>query len=70
MISTLDTLAPPALACNASRLREPLGGQDAFSIAARVIPTLFVPGVPKAGTSFLWGCLVEAFRPARVCEAD
>ena len=55
------------LDCNATRL---LRRPDEFSASGRVLPSIFVPGVAKAGTSFLWGCIAEAFRPARICESD
>ena len=63
----MTALAPPALECNSSRLLHPLTATD---VTSRVLPSIFIPGMPKAGTSFLWGCVTEAFRPARVCGSD
>ena len=65
----MPSLPPPALACNATRLSA-AGGSGTDALTARMLPSLFVPGMPKAGTSFVWGCLMEAFRPSRVCQSD
>ena len=32
-----------------------------------VLPTLFIPGFPKAATSWLWGCMHVAFVPEMIC---
>ena len=56
------------LACNASRMRHKVAQPERPS--DRLFPSLFVPGMPKAGTTFVWDCAVEAFRPERVCESN
>lgn len=39
--------------------------------AAPVMPTLFLPGFPKSGTTWLYECLLSAFSPAGVgCGSD
>ena len=32
-----------------------------------VLPTLFIPGFPKAATSWLWECMHVAFVPEMIC---
>ena len=32
-----------------------------------VLPTVFVPGPAKSGTSFLFDCLVQTFSPVNLC---
>ena len=36
---------------------------------AAVLPTLFVPLAPKAGTTHLWDCMVAAFTPEVSCSS-
>lgn len=35
-----------------------------------VLPTVFVPCCAKTGTTFLWGCTSQAFRPNFVCGSN
>ena len=34
---------------------------------ARVMPSVFVAGPAKSGSTFLWECVHQTFHPARVC---
>ena len=34
---------------------------------SRVMPTVFVAGPAKSGSTFLWECIHSAFHPQRVC---
>lgn len=64
--------------CNFSRLQRyyprELAAERASAAAlrtTRVLPTLFVPCCPKAGTTFLNRCVSQAFHPSVVCgDAD
>ena len=35
----------------------------------RVMPTVFVAGPAKSGSTFLWDCIHQTFHPQRVCGA-
>ena len=35
-----------------------------------VIPTVYVAGPPKSGSSYLWSCLLGAFSPQTVCDGE
>jgi hypothetical protein len=61
--------------CNFSRLErhypEVIAAERASPAAireTRVLPTIFVPCCPKAGTTFLNQCIARAFHPAAVCH--
>ena len=45
----------------------PTRRDDDGSGAQPILPTLFMPGFPKAATSWLWECMRVAFTPELVC---
>lgn len=53
-------VAPPGNRCFQLKRRLPSETQP-------VLPTLFVPGFPKAATTWLYECMRSAFVPERVC---
>ena len=62
-----------------SRRRRGQFGRAPFNMSAststyvdnlqRVMPTIFVAGPAKSGSTFLWQCVHHAFHPQRVCDA-
>ncbi len=37
---------------------------------SRVMPTIFVAGPAKSGSTFLWECIQQSFHPSRVCAGS
>lgn len=48
-----------AMALTTPTFRQPLG---------RVMPTVFVAGPAKSGSTFLWDCVQQTFHPEQVCN--
>ena len=49
------------------RARPAPAADDRGLHSAQVLPTLFIPGFPKAATSWLWECMHVAFIPEMIC---
>lgn len=71
-----DRCKQPILPSNETRELAPSGAMtgECFQLDLRrpdetqpVLPTLFIPGFPKAATTWLFDCIYAAFRPETVC---
>ena len=43
---------------------------DSEPLPAAAVPTVFVPGPAKSGTTFLFSCLADTFSPAQTCPTQ